>query len=153
MNRPYTATLPRYQLLERSAILVPGDTVWRTCEANRVAVLKDAAEYFGAVRDALRVAERQVQIIGWDIHSETSLVGPSGRAEDGLPIALAPFLKALLRAKPELRIDILIWDFAALYAAEREWNSADKLISGTGGRVRFCLDSRLPLGSAQHQKI
>ncbi|MFL6792360.1 MAG: hypothetical protein ACJ8EE_14465 [Bradyrhizobium sp.] len=118
-----------------------------------MAVLTDAAEYFGAVRDALRVAERHVQIIGWDIHSETSLVGPSGRADDGLPIALAPFLKALLRAKPELRIDILIWDFAALYAAEREWNSADKLISGTGGRVRFCLDSRLPLGSAQHQKI
>jgi phospholipase D1/2 len=101
----------------------------------------------------LLLAERQVHIIGWDIHSETPLVGPSGRVDDGLPIALGPFLKELLLAKPELRINILVWDFAALYAAEREWNSADKFTAGCGGRIRFCLDSSLPLGSSQHQKI
>jgi phospholipase D1/2 len=94
-----------------------------------------------------------VHILGWDIHSETPLVGPSGRVDDGLPIALGPFLKGLLLAKPELRINILVWDFAALYASEREWNSAVKFTAGTGGRIRFCLDSSLPLGSSQHQKI
>jgi phosphatidylserine/phosphatidylglycerophosphate/cardiolipin synthase-like enzyme/uncharacterized membrane protein YdjX (TVP38/TMEM64 family) len=94
-----------------------------------------------------------VHILGWDIHSETPLVGPSGHVDDGLPIALGPFLKGLLLAKPELRINILVWDFAALYASEREWNSAAKFTAGTGGRIRFCLDSSLPLGSSQHQKI
>jgi phosphatidylserine/phosphatidylglycerophosphate/cardiolipin synthase-like enzyme/uncharacterized membrane protein YdjX (TVP38/TMEM64 family) len=118
-----------------------------------VAVLNDAAEYFGALRDALLLAERQVHIIGWDIHSETPLVGPSGRADDDLPIALGPFLAELLRVKPALRVNILIWDFAALYAAEREWNSADKFTAGSDGRIQFCLDSCLPLGSSQHQKI
>jgi phospholipase D1/2 len=116
-------------------------------------VLSDAAEYFAALRAALLLAEREAWIIGWDIHSETCLVGPSGRADDGFPIALGPFLKALLRARPELRINILNWDFAALYAAEREWNSAEKFTAGSGGRIRFCLDPSLPLGSAQHQKI
>ena len=89
-----------------------------------MAVLNDAAEYFAALRDVLLRAELQVYIVGWDIHSETDLVGPSGRAEDGLPVKLGAFLKALLQSKPALRINILTWDFAALYASEREWNSA-----------------------------
>jgi phospholipase D1/2 len=101
----------------------------------------------------LLLAERQVHILGWDIHSETRLVGPSGRADDGLPIELGAFLNGLLEAKPELRINILIWDFAALYAVEREWNSADKFMAAGKGRIRFCLDASLPLGSSQHQKI
>jgi phospholipase D1/2 len=116
-------------------------------------VLNDAAEYFAALRAALLLAEREAYIIGWDIHSETRLVGPSGSADDGFPVTLGPFLKALLQAKPALRIDILNWDFATLYAAEREWNSAEKFTTGSDGRIRFCLDCSLPLGSAQHQKI
>jgi phospholipase D1/2 len=116
-------------------------------------VLNDAAEYFGALRASLLLAQRQVQIIGWDIHSETLLVGPSGCADDGLPIALAPFLRRLLELRPALQINILIWDFAALYAAEREWNSAGKFTAAGCGRIRFRLDSSLPVGSAHHQKI
>ena len=77
--------------------------------------------------------ERQVYIIGWDIHSLTRLVGPSGRADDGYPEELGAFLKAPLTAKPELRINILSWDFPALYAAEREWNSAAKFTVGSAG--------------------
>jgi phosphatidylserine/phosphatidylglycerophosphate/cardiolipin synthase-like enzyme/uncharacterized membrane protein YdjX (TVP38/TMEM64 family) len=99
------------------------------------------------------LATRQIYIIGWDIHSQTRFVGPSGRADDGFPEALGPFLKALLKVKTELRINILSWNFPPLYAAEREWNSADKFTSGASDRLRFCFDSSLPLGSAQHQKI
>ena len=94
-----------------------------------------------------------MHIVGWDIHSETPLVGPSGVADDGLPIALGPFLAALVAAKPALRINILIWDFAALYVAEREWDSAAKFEAAGRGQVTFRKDSSLPLGSAQHQKI
>lgn len=116
-------------------------------------MLNDAAEYFAALRAALLLAERQVEIIGWDIHSQTCLVGPSGEADDGFPIALGPFLKTLVTAKPALQVNILSWNFAALYATEREWNSLDKFTAGSEGRIRFCLDDSLPLGSAQHQKI
>jgi len=116
-------------------------------------VLNDAAGYFAALREALLRATRQVYIIGWDIHSQTRFVGPSGKAEDGYPEELGAFLKALLLAKPDLHINILAWNFPALYAAEREWNSATKFTAGTSDRLRFCFDSSLPLGSAQHQKI
>ena len=105
------------------------------------------------MRATLLLAECQIDIIGWDIHSETPLVDKSGRAVDGLPIALGPFLGALLELKPALRINILIWDFAALYAAEREWDSAKKFMASGCGRITFRRDSSLPLGSAQHQKI
>ncbi|WP_235976709.1 VTT domain-containing protein [Bradyrhizobium archetypum] len=105
------------------------------------------------MREALLRATRQVYIIGWDIHSETRFVGPSGRAEDGYPEQLGAFLKALLREKPDLQINILIWNFPALYAAEREWNSVTKFTADASGRLCFCFDSSLPLGSAQHQKI
>ncbi|WP_245452202.1 VTT domain-containing protein [Bradyrhizobium forestalis] len=132
---------------------MPGDTVWRRCEAQRVAVLNDAAAYFAALRQALLEAQDLVYIIGWDIHSETRLVGASGRADDGLPEQLGAFLRALVHRRPALRIDILVWDFVSFYASEREWNSAAKLTAETCGRVRFHLDATLPFGSAQHQKI
>jgi phosphatidylserine/phosphatidylglycerophosphate/cardiolipin synthase-like enzyme/uncharacterized membrane protein YdjX (TVP38/TMEM64 family) len=147
------AHVSRCRLLQSSSILIPGDTVWRRCKAGRLAILNDAAAYFAALRAALLLATRQVYIIGWDIHSLTRLVGPSGHADDGYPEELGAFLKALLEAKPELRIDILSWDFPALYAAEREWSSPAKFTAGAPDRLRFCFDSSLPLGSAQHQKI
>jgi phospholipase D1/2 len=139
--------------VQNSSVLIAGETVWRRCETSRLAVLNDAADYFGALRDTLLLAERQVYVIGWDIHSKTRLVGPSGRTTDGLPIELGIFLAELLKVKPALRINILIWDFAALYAAEREWNSVDKFTLGSDERIQFCLDASLPLGSSEHQKI
>jgi phosphatidylserine/phosphatidylglycerophosphate/cardiolipin synthase-like enzyme/uncharacterized membrane protein YdjX (TVP38/TMEM64 family) len=118
-----------------------------------LAILNDAAAYFAALREALLLATRQVYIIGWDTHSLTRLVGPTGTADDGFPEEFGAFLKALLTARPELRINILSWNFPALYAAEREWNSAAKFTSEAADRLHFCFDSSLPLGSAQHQKI
>lgn len=140
-------------LLQSSSTLIPGDTVWRRCEARRVAVLNDAAAYFAALREALLEAQDLVYIVGWDIHSETRLIGASERADDGLPEQLGPFLRALVQRRPALRINILVWDFVSFYASEREWNSAAKFTAETDGRVRFHLDSTLPFGSAQHQKI
>lgn len=118
-----------------------------------MAVLNDAAAYFAALRETLLEAQDLVYIVGWDIHSETRLAGASGRADDGLPEQLGPFLRALVQRRPALRINILVWDFVSFYASEREWNSAAKFTAETDGRVRFHLDSTLPFGSAQHQKI
>lgn len=140
-------------LLQSSSTLIPGDTVWRRCKTRRVAVLNDAAAYFAALREALLDAQDLVYIVGWDIHSETTLVGAAGCADDGLPEQLGPFLRALVHRRRELRINVLVWDFVSFYASEREWNSAAKFTADTDGRVQFQLDSTLPFGSAQHQKI
>src|SRR5689334_10573084 len=97
----------------------PNRNVWRVMPSGRAAMLIDAADYFAAIRSAMIKARRSIMIAGWDIHSQTRLVGPSGEADDGYPAPFAEFLTALVLERPELRVRILLWDFSVLYAAER----------------------------------
>jgi uncharacterized membrane protein YdjX (TVP38/TMEM64 family)/phosphatidylserine/phosphatidylglycerophosphate/cardiolipin synthase-like enzyme len=135
------------------SIIVEGDTVWRHVACRRAAVLNDAASYFSALRQCLLEAKYSVFIIGWDVHSRTPLVGPSGTADDGWPIEFGPFLHALLAKRPELRIHLLVWNSPVLYAGEREWFPLAKFSVPNSDRLIFCYDDCLPVGSAQHQKI
>jgi len=134
-------------------LLRPGDNVWRIERAPRAAVLVDGANYFAAVRAALRNARRSVFILGWDIHSRVRLVGENGSADDGYPECFADFLSALVRERPALNVFLLLWDYSMLYAAEREFFPTYTLRWNTPRRVRFCLDDAVPIGSSQHQKL
>jgi len=133
------------------AVLRAGRTHWRCESAGRAALLVDGERYFAAFRAACLGAKRVIRIIGWDIHSRMRLV--PGLPEDGLPAELGPFLNALLQRRRGLRIDILIWDFAAIYSIEREplpllnreWHRHRRL------RLRFAADH--PVGASHHQKI
>ncbi|HSI73390.1 MAG TPA: VTT domain-containing protein, partial [Fimbriimonas sp.] len=95
-------------------------------------------------------ARQSITIVGWDIDSRTRLVGEKGEANDGLPAELGDFLKALSDRTPGLRIKLLLWDFSALYALEREAFPRAKL---AWEKAELCLDDCLPVGSSQHQKI
>lgn len=116
-------------------------------------MLIDAAAYFGAVRRAMIQAQRSIVVAGWDIHSQTRLVGSSGEADDGYPVLLAEFLAALVEERPKLEICLLLWDFSVLYAAERDPFPTLTLRWNTPNRVRLCLDNCVPIGSSQHQKL
>ena len=101
-------------------ILEVARNVWKTAPATRAAVLIDGADYYLALRQAFLKAERSIRILGWDIDSRTKLVGPTGSANDGLPEELGKFLSALCKRRPELHIDLLLWDYSLVYAMERE---------------------------------
>src|SRR5215210_6546977 len=131
----------------------PGRNVWRVEHADRAAMLVDAGAFFAAVRDALLNAQRNVFIVGWDLDSRTRLVGEDCKAHDGWPVTLREFLTRLVRERPDLNVHLLAWDFAVLYALEREPFPSLKLGWNTPSRVRFRLDNSLPLGSSHHQKI
>jgi phosphatidylserine/phosphatidylglycerophosphate/cardiolipin synthase-like enzyme/uncharacterized membrane protein YdjX (TVP38/TMEM64 family) len=131
----------------------PDHTIWRREHARRAAVLIDAAPYFGAARAAMLKAKSQIFILGWDIHSRVPLVGPSGRADDGYPEPFGEFLSALARERPKLKIYVLLWDFAAFYASEREVLPVVSLQWRTPPGVSFALDDAVPFGSSQHQKL
>jgi len=135
----------------RGALLAPGRNCWRIEHAERVAFLVDGEDYFAAVRDALSRAQRSFFIIGWDIDSRMELV--SGGARDGLPEPLGDFLNALVAQRRGLRGYVLSWDFAMLYAAEREWLPVYKLDWRTHRRLSFRLDDRHPPGTSHHQKL
>jgi phospholipase D1/2 len=134
-------------------IFVPGANVWRVERANRFSVLIDGAAFFAAVRQAALRARHSIFIMGWDLDSRTRLVGESGTPEDRYPVELASFLSALAQERPTLDVCLLLWDYSLLYAAEREAFPLLSLQWKTPPRVRFSLDSQVPLGGSQHQKI
>jgi phosphatidylserine/phosphatidylglycerophosphate/cardiolipin synthase-like enzyme len=83
-----------------------------------MAFLIDGAAYFRAVREAVREARHSLFILGWDIDSRMRLV-PQG-ARDGYPERLGDFLNAVVARRRGLRACVLSWDFADVYALERE---------------------------------
>lgn len=137
------------------SLLQPGTTCRCIRRARRLRVLVDAAAYFAAVRHAIARAEHSVFIVGWDIDSRLQLVPRNGHEPppDGLPAPLADFLCAVAERNPHVRIHVLAWDFAMLYALEREWLPSYRLGWRTHARVRFRLDGQHPVGASHHQKI
>jgi phosphatidylserine/phosphatidylglycerophosphate/cardiolipin synthase-like enzyme/membrane protein DedA with SNARE-associated domain len=133
------------------SVLEQGRNCWRLVHADRVAFVVDGDNYFRAVREALCKARRSIFIIGWDIHSEIRLVR-NGKQDD-YPEKLGPLLDRLARERHELDIYILDWDFAMIYAMEREFFPHYKLQWKSHDRVHFCLDGNHPVGASQHQKI
>jgi phospholipase D1/2 len=136
-----------------NGIFRPGRNVWRVVQAERAAVLVDAAAYFGTLRRAMLQARHSIYIIGWDVDSRTPLVGPSGEPDDDLPRELGPFLTALVERRPDLRIYILLWDYSLFFTSERQAMPAFALRWRTPPQIDLCLDDAIPLGSSHHQKI
>lgn len=132
-------------------LLEAGRNCWRLEHAGRFKLLVDGAAYFRALRSALLKAERSVFILGWDIDSRTSLV-PEG-STDGFPEQLGDLLHALVAARPRLHMHVLNWDYAMLYALEREWFMARKPGRPREKRLRFHTDARHPVGASHHQKV
>lgn len=134
-------------------VLKTGRNVWRVADAGRARVLVDGADYFGALRAAMREARETIHIAGWDLDSRMRLVGESGTAEDGLPETLAAFLSALVAGNPRLRIRLLLWDYSVMFALERELAPVFSFLWSTPKQIELCLDDALPLGASHHQKI
>jgi phosphatidylserine/phosphatidylglycerophosphate/cardiolipin synthase-like enzyme/uncharacterized membrane protein YdjX (TVP38/TMEM64 family) len=114
-------------------------------------VLIDGSAFFPALREAIVQAQRTVFIVGWDLDSRMKLM-PEG-AQDGYPDPLCDFLHAVTASRRHLCIYILAWDFAMLYAFEREWLPVYKMGWRTHRRMRFKQDGKHPLGGSHHQKI
>lgn len=134
-----------------SGLLQPGRNCWRVARARRFSMLVDAAAYFKAVRAAVRAAQSSVFILSWDIDSRVHLV--PGGANDGYPEPLGDFLHAVVAEKPGLRVYVLNWDFAMLYALEREWLPVYKLGGHSHRRLAFHMDGKHPIGASHHQKV
>ena len=134
------------------SILEPGRNCWRIERADRLAFLVDGAAYFRALRDALKQARESMLILSWDIDSRLRLVRDEG-ADDGWPAPLGEFLDALVRRRRKLRGHILSWDFAMIFALDREWLPIYKLNLKTHRRLHFHMDDCHPMGGSHHQKV
>jgi phospholipase D1/2 len=133
-----------------SPLLQPGQTCWRVVHADRSAVLVDAQAYFTTLADAIRRARRQIVIVAWDIDSRVELEPVEGI--DKGRFSLGRVIEEALRLNPALEIHILCWDFAMVYALERQL-FPELRSSFRHPRVHFVLDAWHPFGACHHQKI
>lgn len=136
---------------EQGRLLKPGRNCWRIVAAEQAALLVDGKAYYRAFRQAVAKAQNSVFILGWDVNSKVALT--RGEAAGDLPVTLSQFLFTVLDRRPELQIYVLVWDFAMIYAFEREWAP---IYNGTWrqhARLHFHMDGRHPLGASHHQKI
>lgn len=132
-------------------ILKPGYNCWQVAHARRVAFLIDAADYFRAFREAAARARHSILMVGWDIDSRVRLVrdGDPGL----LPNTLCEFLNGVVSRPGGPHAYVLTWDFAMLYALDREWLPIYKLDWRTHRRLHFRMDGKHPPGGSHHQKI
>lgn len=130
-----------------------GRTVSTVARAERAALLVDAADYFSTLRQAMAAARKSIIILGWDIDSRTPLVGRSGKADDGAPEQLLPYLEFLVRRNPDLDVRLLLWDYSLMLALDREPLPSLNLKWLTPPQIKVALDNCLPIGACHHQKL
>src|SRR5690242_18317220 len=131
-------------------LAVEGRNCWRRARAHRVAFLVDAAAYYAAFASAVARAERSILIVGWDVHGGIRL-HRDGRGD--LPDRLGDLLVAVLDRRPELHANVLDWDFAMIYALEREPLPVVGRAWARHPRLHFRLDGTHPLGGSHHEKL
>ncbi|ADJ28583.1 VTT domain-containing protein [Nitrosococcus watsonii] len=129
----------------------PGNNCWRLEQATRAAFLIDGAAYFKAFRSAVEQAEHSILILGWDINSRLRLV--RDEPSDSLPETLADLLNTVVSRRRKLQAHVLCWDFAMIYALEREWLPIYQLDWRTHHRLHFEMDDQHPVGASHHQKV
>ena len=115
------------------AILQEGRNCWKVAEASRVKFLIDGAAYFAAVADAFELAHESILIRGWDFDSRIYLKRPEPE-EKRFP-DLGTYLNDLAARRPKLHIHILVWDFAMIFALDREAVSYTHLTLPTNREV------------------
>ena len=120
---------------------------WKTAKTKRLAPVIDGENYYSAVADTIKNAKETVFLAAWDIDSRIRL--KRGKED----VTLSELLIRSCKNNPNLRIYILSWDFAILYALEREKLMGLKWNVTTPKNIRFFLDSEHPLGASHHQKI
>ena len=123
----------------------------RLAKADRLAFLIDGAAYFAAFVAAAEQARESIFIVGWDVDSRTCL-RPDGALGD-LPSELGAFLKALVSRRRSLNVYVLEWDFAVIFALERESAAVRRRRWQGYRRLHYHEDGAHPAGASHHQKI
>ena len=129
-----------------SSVIDTSTNAWRASDAGRVGFIIDGADYYGALREMLFQAEREIWIIGWDFDPDI-LLDPRHSTQ-----TLGELLLSIVETKPELQIRILVWAMGPIYSGK-----SLKLFKQSGWsshpRIYLRFDARHPLRGSHHQKF
>ena len=137
--------------MESQKILAEKRNCWLLAPAARAAFLVDGAAYFAAFAAAIERARKSIYITGWDIDSRVALVRDEETWQ--LSARLGDYLNEVVSKRRGLHAHVLVWDFAMIYALEREPLPSLKLGWSTHRRLHFRLDGNHPRGASHHQKV
>ncbi|WP_119304402.1 phospholipase D-like domain-containing protein [Dongia deserti] len=138
-------------MTEDGRALVPSQTCWRREQADRFALIVDAADYFRFAKAAMLEAQHSIMLIGWDFDTRIKFE-PQSPTMHG-PNRLGRFLIWLPKRRPGLQIYLLKWDLGMVQALGRGMTPLFVLDLITTARLRLKLDAAHPAGAAHHQKI
>lgn len=124
---------------------------WRIERADKMAVIVDAADYFGIARQALLQARKRIMLVGWDFDSRVDL--HVLERTPGEPAHIGELLSWLIDRNPELHLYLLRWDTGALKGMFRGTTAVRLLRWMRHPRIHLKLDGHHPTGSSHHQKI
>lgn len=128
-----------------------GANCWRVEQASRLAVVIDAADYFRVARDAMLEAREQIILVGWDVDPRILLDPEDGDGDS--PNCLAEFIPWLAKRRPDLRINLLIWNMGFFKMLGRGLSIFTLARWKLSRHVSIRFDSSHPIGATHHQKI
>lgn len=132
-------------------LLQPGRNCWRIETAGRAACLVDGETYFAAAKQALLRARHSVMLLGWNFAEHASL--EPGKVDPDWPDGIGDFLEALVQKREDLRVNVLLWDKAAVLALGRRRVPGVQAVHMNSERLQYLLDAEHPALAAHHQKI
>jgi phosphatidylserine/phosphatidylglycerophosphate/cardiolipin synthase-like enzyme/uncharacterized membrane protein YdjX (TVP38/TMEM64 family) len=132
-------------------ILRESRNCWKIAHASRTKFFVDGAAYFSALADAFEQAQESILILGWDFDSRIRLKYAEGRLDEFPP--LSRYLNSLAARRRRLHIHILVWDFAMIFALDRETTPFFGQDWHRHPRVHFRMDGSHPVGASHHSKI
>lgn len=132
---------------------LPQDAFWRVETAENYAMIVDAADYFGALRQAMLDAEHSILLIGWDFDARIRLARDETPPEDQGPERLGDFILWLAKRRPNLQIRLLRWATGALASMFRGSTLWTVLRWKAHPQITLRLDSKHPFAGSHHQKI
>jgi len=124
-----------------------------TAATPRSGLLIDGRDYYRAVYEACRRAQRSILMLGWQFDSRARLLVGDEAAGAAYPVELLAFLGALCKERPDLRVHILTWRSSPLFALEREPFQSLTFRLRSHRNLRFELDDCHPTTGSQHQKL
>jgi phosphatidylserine/phosphatidylglycerophosphate/cardiolipin synthase-like enzyme len=136
-------------------ILQEGETCWRKGRADALAFLVDGADYFSAVKAAILGAKRSIWLLAWTFDALTRLqpdkIERSGDPETADRLGL--LLRRVSALNPGIDIRILCWDMPPPIAAPGGFQGQRAAAYFVGSKIKFKLDSSLPMSACHHQKV
>ncbi|MHA6718095.1 phospholipase D-like domain-containing protein [Sphingomonas sp. RS6] len=130
--------------------LEPSRNCWRIERAERATVIVDADAYFRVARQAMRIANHQLMLVGWDFDGRILLVHEQ---EDEAPARIGKLISWLVKQTRTLDIHVLRWDTGAIVSLFRGTTAITLLRWWRHRRIHLKLDSHHPVAASHHQKI